>query len=243
MVVLLAATAGAGPLSTKSTDDDVLDAMHDRGSTLKSFKADVTQKQVDSLANEVTYKGHVAFESLAGGDARLHFLIDTKKKGKGPERKVPPREYLLANGWLTDRDYSLQNETRRQVVRPGQKIDLFSLGKGPFPLPIGQDRAQVRRLFDVSRPPADKDDPDPPHTIHLQLTPKDGTDLARRFTTIDFWVDTDQQMPVRIETHAPNGDDQTTDLLNLKLNTPVSDGDFTPEPLKGKWNTHEEPIQ
>ena len=241
LVALLAAAAGAGPLSARSTDDQVLDALHDRGGDLRSFTADVKQTQTDLVqGNDVTYRGTVVYQQRPGGDARLHLPLDTKQKGTGPIVKSK-REYLLDKGWLTDRDYSIHNDTRRQLVRPGQAVDLFSLGKGSFPLPVGQDRAQVRKLFDVSRQPPDKDDP--PHTVHLQLTPKPGTDLARQFKTIDVWVDTAQRMPVRIDTvDAKQAVEQTTDLTNLKVNPPVTDANFALPPTVGKWNTHDEPL-
>lgn len=236
LILLAAATTAAGPLTDRSSDDDVLDAMHDRGHDLKSFTADMKQDQVDGLGQSVTFRGTVKYEALAGGDARLHVTLDTKQKGEGP---VQPnkREYLLEKGMLTDRDFTSKTEAHRKLVADGQSVDLFALGKGPFPLPIGQDRAKVRQLFDVTRPAPDKDaPPDPPHAIHLRLTPRAGTELARQFKTIDFWVDVQQQMPVRIETvDAKGAMDQTTDLANLHVNPGVTDADFTLAPTGPGW--------
>jgi hypothetical protein len=36
------------------------------------------------------------------------------------------------------------------VLRPGEKVNLLKLGEGPFPLPIGQKRDDVKRQFDVT---------------------------------------------------------------------------------------------
>ncbi len=223
---------GAGPLTDKSSIDNVLDAMQARGGDLKSFTADVTQTEVDPSSSATTiYHGHVWFQALSGGDARLRYVMTTKQKEKRPATPYA-QEYLLDRGVLTDRDGSHKHDTRRQVVAPGQKLDLFELGKGPFPLPIGQDKAKVLREFDVKRVPAAAGDP--PHAVHLQLTPKPASSFAREFDTIDFWVDTRQQMPVRIETVGFHGSsDQTNDLANLKVNPPVTDADFTLPPTSG----------
>ena len=246
LAALMLAAAGAGPLSGASSVDDVLDAMQARGD-LKSFTADVAQEQKDGIHGyDTTVRGTAVFQMRPGGDARLHLVFNTKQKA-GRATVKSKKEYLLDGGWLTDRDYPTKNETRRQVVQPGQKLNLFELGKGPFPLPIGQDKAKVRLQFDVAKAPPDKDDP--PHTIHLTLTPKPGTDLARQFQTVDFWVDTAQRMPVRIETvDARAVNDQVTDLTNLKVNPPVTDGDFAlpaPDeslpPLDRKWTFDERP--
>ncbi len=40
------------------------------------------------------------------------------------------KEYLLNDGWLIDRDYRGKNEANRQITKPGEKVNLFQLGKG-----------------------------------------------------------------------------------------------------------------
>src|SRR5208282_426281 len=82
-------------------------------------------------------------------------------------------QYTLDNGILDDRDYLKKHENRTQVLKPGQKLDLFKLGEGPFPLPLGQKREDVLKLFDVAK--VDLAPGDPAGTVHLCLTPKDGT--------------------------------------------------------------------
>ncbi len=242
LLALAIGAAGAGPLTDRSTDDDVLDAMHDRGGDLKSFTADVTQVQANMVQpGVVTYRGRAAYQVVSAAESRMHLTLDTKQKEKGPV-VASKKEYLLEKGWLTDRDYPSTIENRRQLVRPGQSVDLFSLGKGAFPLPIGQDRAKVRQLFDVSRPKPDPEFPDPPHTIHLKLVPKPETDLARQFKSIEFWVDTERRMPVRIETvDAKESMDQTTDLTNLTVNPPVGDADFALPAVKD-WKVDYKPL-
>ena len=228
---LLLLLCGAAPLTRSSSVDDVLDAMQARGQDLKSFTADVKQTE-DSMGGETVRRGSAALQILPGGDARLLYTIKTKQKGTRPP--VPyRREYLLDKGWLTDRDESLRTDTHRQVVAPGNKLDLFQLGKGPFPLPIGQDRAKVLQQFTVTKVPPAADDP--PGSIHLQLVPKTGGQFARDYATIDFWVDPAQRMPVRVETVKPRGGlDTTTDLTNLKVNAAVGDADFTLPAMPGR---------
>jgi outer membrane lipoprotein-sorting protein len=115
---------------------------------------------------------------------------------------------------------------------------LFNLD-GPFPLPLGQDKADVHKHFDVKRLPPDKDDP--PATIHLQLAPVSGTDLARKFKKIDLWVDLKNDMPVRTSILDADGNNTTqTDLLNPKVNDPVHDSDFQMEKIGDGWDLKDE---
>ena len=238
----LLALAGAGPLTPTASVDEVLDALDVRKADLQSFSADLKQTQQNLQAgSKVVYSGHATFQFRPDGDARMALVLDTKQKQDAPP--VPnKKEYLLDGGWVTDRDHPLKNEVRRQVAPAGEKVNLFQLGKGAIPLPIGQDKRQVYAQFTVKKEPAANDDP--PRTVHLSLVPKAGTSLARQFSSLDFWVDLGQRLPVKIETvNAHQTEAQTNELSNLTVNRPVNDAAFTLAPLPPNWKTHDEPLR
>jgi hypothetical protein len=138
----------------------------------------------------------VLYQLVADGSARIRVTFDKKQAdGKISEEKV---EYLLSGPDLIDRNYRTRTQTIHRVLKPGEKLDLFKLGEGPFPLPLGQSKQDVHLNFDVSKLPPASDDPK--DSIHLKLAPKPGTRLARKFKSIDVWVDIKQNMPARIET-------------------------------------------
>jgi outer membrane lipoprotein-sorting protein len=246
-VLFAVAFAGAVLAQTQPTTDpqidQVLDELHDRGGTLKEFTADISEADSDTIMGNTTTKtGKVWYQVKPGGDVRLHLLFDKKQVGQRPAHEER-REYLLNNGWIIDRDYPGMIETNRQVSQPGEKVNLFELGKGPLPLPIGQDKKDVHEQFDVTLVPPAKDDP--PNTVHMQLKPKAGTDLARKFTTLDFWIDRKLAMPIRIETlDAKQSMDQQIDLQNLNVKPGLGDADFTLPAIDDKeWNRHDEPFE
>ena len=254
MVAALGTGSAPPPLTPASSVDEVLDAMQARSADLTSFTAGVTQTQVDVQSDTtVLYKGTVTFQFLpttaggGGGGANMHLTLNTKQIGTAAPIAAK-KEYLLAGGWLTDRDYPTKTETVRQVVRPGQTVNLFQLGKGPFPLPIGQSRASVEAQFDVRKLPPAKGDP--AGAIHLQLTPKKGSSFERQFLTVDFWVDAKQRLPVRVETLDRGGtSDQTNDLTGVTVNGPVGPAEFTLTPLptaavagQRAWTTNTIPL-
>ncbi len=140
--------------------------------------------------------GNVILQRKGPDDARIRVAFTQKQLGN-KIFKVD-HQYTLDNGLLVERDYQSKHETRQQILKPGQKLDLFKLGEGPFPLPLGQKRLDVLRLFQVQKIDPAKDDP--PATVHLQLAPKPGTQFAKQFKTIDIWVDTASDMPRRIQT-------------------------------------------
>jgi hypothetical protein len=235
-----AAPPAGSALSAESSVDQILDALDARGRDLKSFTADVSLTEGDAaLANEVTRRGKVVFQ---GRDGKPRLRVTFNERDTGQRVFAEKVEYLLEDGWLTDRNYEKKVEVRRQVLKPGEKLDLLKLGEGPFPLPIGQKKEAVHEQFDVKKIPPSKEDP--AGSVHVELTPKAGTQLARRFDVIDVWVDPKTNMPARIDT-AQGETVRTTELTNFAPNPDpaLKDADFTlPAIDKGTWDLHEEPF-
>jgi outer membrane lipoprotein-sorting protein len=235
-----AADSAFPPIADGASVDQVLDALKLRGDTLTDFSADVALSTVEQTTGDsYADSGKVWFQKLGGDDSRIRVTFTQHVVG---DRIITEKhEYTTADGKLIERDYQKKTETDRQIVKPGEKIKLLKLGEGPFPMPIGQDREEVKRQFDVSLIPPAGDDPK--NTVHIELKPKAQTDMARRFAQIDVWVDKQQGMPVRIVTlDSPREHIQTADLTNLHLNTGLTDTDFTLPPVQG-WDVTEEPYQ
>src|SRR5258706_2761606 len=138
-------------LNGASSREDILDALHARGQGLKDFTADVSLATSDALGGADTKLiGKVWYQSLGEGNSRLRIIFDQKLFGAKaqPNSKV---EYMLDKGWLVDRDYKRKIEVQRQVLKPGEKANLLKLGEGPFPLPIGQPKEEVLKMFEVKK--------------------------------------------------------------------------------------------
>jgi outer membrane lipoprotein-sorting protein len=228
-------------LTPASAIDDILDALDVRGKELKDFTANVTLSTQDSaVGNESKQSGKIWMQRLGPGDARLLVVFDRKQVNDQPAT-LEKQEILLDKGTLTERDHERKLSVVRQVLRPGEKMDLLKLGQGPFPLPLGQDKADVHRMFEVKK--FDPKPTDPPGTIHLQLIPKQGTQFESKFATIDFWVDPASRMPIRIETQDPNGTTtKLTELKDVQVNVALADKDFTLPPVDGSWSERVEPF-
>lgn len=237
-----AAAAPGGPLSPASSLDQVLDALDARGDELKDFTAKVSMAEIDAATgNESKLSGRMWMQRVGPGDARLHVNFDRREANGKPE--VQRVQYLLDKGTLIDRDYEQKLQVERQVLRPGQKMDLLKLGEGPFPLPLGQDKADVHRMFDVKK--LDPANGDPPGTIHVQLVPKEGTQFQDKFATIDFWVDPATRMPVRIVTQDRNGTTtKQTELQEVRVNANLTDAEFAMPPIdETNWRIRRQPFE
>jgi outer membrane lipoprotein-sorting protein len=238
-------TGQDGQLSADTSIDDILDALDQRGKNLKDFRADVTLTETaNDTGDNFSRTGTVAFQRQKDGASRLHVVFDKKLTGNQVQNEK--LEYLLENGWLTDRNYLKKSEVRRQILKPGEKIDIIKLGEGPFPLPIGQDKSEVHKYFDVKKLQPNKSDPAAPAdapTLHLQLIPKPKGDFARKFHHIDVWVDPKTHFPIRIETVDANQTvTRTTDLQKVQVNSDLKDKEFAlPDISKDNWDRAEEP--
>jgi outer membrane lipoprotein-sorting protein len=241
LLVVFTAAILRADLTAASSVEETLDALCEVGKDLKSFAADVKLNESDLISQDTTTRtGKVWYQKKAEGDARLRVTFDKRTQdGATQEQKI---DYLLDKGWLVDRNYARKLEINRQVLRPGEKINLLKLGEGPFPLPIGQKREDVLKQFEVKH--VELATNEMPNAMHLMLTPKPGTQFDRKFTSIDVWVDFKTSMPRRIETIDKNGTmSRGTDLENVKLNVEIPDADFKlPEVRGGDWQRRDEPF-
>jgi hypothetical protein len=233
------------PLGPDSSLDSVLDALNHRGKDLKGFSADVALHTTDNRTGEDSAQlGKVVYDAGAG-NSRIKVSFDKREIETGDGKRMTQKQrldYVLENGWLTDRDYQKKLEVRRQVLRPGQQMNLLKLGEGPFPLPIGQDKEDVKKQFETAKIPPAADDPK--GTVHVRLSPKPGTQFEKRFRQIDVFVDPKSNMPSRIDTVERAGTTRSTELSNLKLNAGVKPDDFAlPNIDKEGWNRREEPFE
>lgn len=236
-----APAASAGVLPADASVDQTLDALDAIGRDLKSFTAIVKLAEEDVIAQDTVVRtGTFVYQALGAGDSRLRVTFDTRiQDGASQPQKI---EYLLDKGWLIDRNYARKIEVNRQMLRPGEKVNLLKLGEGPFPLPIGQKKEDVHKQFEVKR--IELAQGELKDTIHLQLTPLPGTRFERDFATIEVWVDQNSHMPVRIETEDKNVTTvRTTDLSDVKVGVQLGDGDFKlPEIPANEWQRRDEPF-
>jgi outer membrane lipoprotein-sorting protein len=240
-LILQLAVASTQPaaLTANSSVNEILDALDARGRSLQDFSAAVRLTDSDNSTGDSTVNiGTVILQRKGEDDARIRVAFTQRQLGN--KIFTVDHQYTLDNGLLVERDYQSKHETRQQILKPGQKLDLFKLGQGPFPLPLGQKKEDVLKLFGVQKIDPAKDDPSA--TVHLQLTPKPGTQFAKQFKTIDIWVETASNMPRRIQTEdVAEVTTKTTDLTNIKINSGASDKDFSEPPLPDGWDVVEGP--
>ena len=217
----------------------VLDRLHKRGLTLDGFTADVSFEERDNDLGITTIRtGGVKFSDTRRGAARL--LVSFLKVREDDRDRNERIEYLLDGPILTDRNYKFRKEVRRQVLQPGEKVNLLKLGEGPFPLPIGQDPAEVLKQFQVLPPEGQG----PTGGAGVVLVPRPGTKLADKLSRIEVWVDAATDMPTTISTVEAGGmKTRLTTLSAVKVNPAFNDADFQLQRINlDEWSVTEIPF-
>lgn len=146
----------SGATPSFETAEAVLDALEDGDEDLHTFSSGIAYTTINDLGGALTQRtGTIAFASdmVEDGDPRRRFAVefDTLRRGERYLTGRPARQLIAFDGrWLWEKIYSEQQVNKREVVRRGETIDPFELGDGPFPpLPIGQQKEDILRRYDV----------------------------------------------------------------------------------------------
>jgi len=207
--------------------DGKLDQLHNAGADIKTLSADIKLTDVDTggLGDDARWFDATLIVQRVGDDTEALVSFTTKHVGDKEKNKATSarRDVLLQGRTVTDQDYEAKKQTIRKL---DGKIDLFKLGEGPFPLPVGQTKEDVKAQFDIT----EKGDT-------LTLDPKPGTQLAEKYKHIAVTIGASDRFPTKIETTDKNETTVTTvEITNVKINPTLQASAFTlPAPGAG-WN-------
>jgi len=107
------------------------------------------------------------------------------------------------------------------VVKPGEKIDPFELGKGPFPLPFGQKKREMINNFDITLAKPNKKEQ--AEVDLLKLVPKKGTRLWKAYKRVEFLLDRKDYLPSRVISEDRDGNITTVWFSKVKINVGLKD--------------------
>jgi hypothetical protein len=210
------ATSSAPAGKVDPAIDKILDRLERKGDTVDSIEAAIEFTKIDPALDETQeYKGILRFKQ-AKPNPRFFIRFDEHKQDKVVRQK---KQWHVFDGqWYIETRDDSNVITKRQVVRPGETLEVFKLGRGPFPLPFGQKKADILKHFSVVLVPSTPKDP--PQTDHLACTPLPNTDLAKKYATVHFHIDKTLDLPVRVQTvEKEEGKEIIASFSSIKLNT------------------------
>lgn len=219
-----AAASADSPLNPKV--DELLTRLETAASDLRDFAAGIAYERFDALLDETERRfGRLVLEGQ-GKDRKLALLFDEFIDGSG--RADRSRDHwLFIDGWLVDINEKAKTVTERQVAPPGSTFDPLKLGEGPFPIPLGQPKAEVLKRFaveDLGQSDAPLLKSLPP-CRGLKLVPRDGTDFAKETSSVEVWYEPETLSPLGLVLREVNGDQVTVRLVKPVRNAGLSDAD------------------
>jgi hypothetical protein len=179
------------------------------------------------------------FEAAGEGKRRFAILFETRVFGTRLEDD--PQWFIFDGQWLLEKQPKQKTYTKRQVVPPGQPFDPLKIGEGPFPIPIGQKRADIVARYSVEllAPDAGLDVADTDNAklaeftkgcYQLRLVPRADRPDRDRFSEIRLWYreeveDGGRMLPRAARTIAvgaedgEEGDLSIVRLINVRVNS------------------------
>ena len=171
------------------------------------------------------------------------------------DRRVEPelRELAFDGEWFAERIPAEKLVIRRQLAPPGEPIDAFKLGEGPFVVLIGQDKSDVLQRYTAAMP----DDPtqgltdhDHPairgrastvagtHQLHLTIRPELADDSTLQ--DVRIWYDRATLLPTLALQTKASEDVEVVQLQGPRLDSAVTPTDValidTGVPAEPGWD-------
>jgi len=230
-----ASTTPSAPAKTTSApaeavSEEVMNILREleaAGDKYRTIRAGLDYEVVNlTLGDSEKRTGWVAYSK--GDDdktpTRFRVTFEKCKLGVGAESNELV-DYATSDGqWLTVVKHKIKNITLYQLAAEGQKVDLWRIGKGLFPLPFGQKAADMVKYFIPStRPPVQSD---PNGTIYLRLLTRPQYDEELPTTRMEMWIDAKTYLPVRLKNRDKNKAVTTVTFKDITTNKAVDEGVF-----------------
>lgn len=263
--------AGAAPAITDA--DSLLAALENADKDLRSFESQIqyTKVATDLQGNDLhVRRGRLWFQSecppappapatgpKADPPAQPSALVRPIRRFEvifdqlifDGRKRDDVEQWIFDGAWLVEKHPTDKQFIKRRILKPGEDKDPLRIGEGPFPIPIGQKKADVLRRFMPSLvDPLDgvtaseslkallRD------TWQLRLVPRDGTREARDFREVRMWYRTSDLIPVFAVATNTDGSRGEVFLINQVRNGPIGPERFrTDEPrVEDGWTVQVE---
>jgi hypothetical protein len=230
------------------TADDLLRELETADQGLEQLTATIAYSKFDPFAySRQERRGTLQFQSVPrpgenGGESKppkRTFGVRFTQLIRDGHLDEIERIYIFDGHWFAEKDPAERFMDKREVVRPGEEADPLRIGEGPFPIPIGQRRADLLERFNARLPEPfegleitpDMDDEErsgienlrrfASDAIQLHLVPKAQFQEQSDHVEVRLWYKRDKTgrlLPRMARTLSEDGAVSTVQLINVKIN-------------------------
>ena len=195
----------------------ILTALEAAGTRHATIQADVDYLIDRMLTGETEQRtGYVKYQKRTAETPdkfRIHF--ETLRMDEGRKLKSVV-DYAFDGMWMTVVKHRLKQVTRYQVAAKGERVQPLRLGKGPFPLPFGQDVKDILEYFKVTQPKRKASGKDPKGADYLKFTTLRAHRRDVNVVWIEQWIDRTTHLPVKIVAYDKSRNKTTVVFSNVK---------------------------
>ncbi|UCG33392.1 MAG: hypothetical protein JSU68_01930 [Phycisphaerales bacterium] len=218
--------------------DAVLDRLERAGDNVHDIRSSLVFETFNTVLEDRIIKTGLLLYKKQKPNAMFLVRFDRIHQGGVSSES---REWHLFDGrWYTEARQTTRQVIKREIVREGEQINPFELGKGPFPLPFGQKKSELVKLFDIELEPPVAGDP--PKTTHLRCEPKVGTEMADKYKILHLFVSDALDLPIRIVAEQTDENIVTVIFEKLEINPAVAGSEFRLPSDTEDWDVEVEPL-
>lgn len=211
------------PAVAESEVDRVLKLAEKAGETTLLFKADFEYHMNETLIEENEWRtGRMAYRKPS------EVAIEYTDRAQNESFRFDGRVFI--------EDRPKQKQRYIHILRKPQDpmVNILDVEQMPFPQPFGGKREMLLQNYTVThqgtevlgnwtRPKMSPAEAKPPETKfeHLELIPKPGSDAAKNYTKVEFWIDPADGLVRQVRSEDKTERIMTMRFKNVKINEQV----------------------
>lgn len=204
--------------------ETVLAGLTEKTGRLKSYQAQITSTFKQPLLETRTVREGIIYYLKSADENKLRINFQNRKDDD-LEPEKDRQEYIFDGVWLTRINYPTSYVEKLQLAQENAPADAMELVGENFPLIGFSNIEKLRNDFDISLV-TDSNDVAYKNAVHLKLTPKAQSSYVEQYSQMDFWVDKNISLPVRIQALTAEKDIYDLTFTKIKFNGPIKKDTF-----------------
>jgi outer membrane lipoprotein-sorting protein len=196
----------------------ILEQLNKKTKELQSYEAQIQYKFSQPLLESQSLRKGMLYYVKKDEKSRLRINFETLKQDEEKQQKYI-EQYIFDGIWLTHIDYQIRAVKRYELAEPNKPMDAFDLVGRNLPI-IGFSKVQdLKKEFEIKI--AEQQGDNVEDFIHLYLKVKPDSAYEDDYTSIDFWIDKELYLPMKIVATSTEEDIYEIEFLKPKINEKI----------------------
>lgn len=204
---------------------EILGQLSEKTSQLQSYQANIEYLFHQPLFESKTLRKGILYYQKLENKSYLRINFQTLKQDEEEEQKYI-EDYIFDSIWLSHFDYQIKQAKLYEMAEVNEPVDAFDLVSRNFPI-IGFSKTEdLRNQFDIKLVEQQQQTE---NLIQLHLKVKPTSTYKDDYTSIDFWIDKNLNLPAKIIATSTEEDIYQIKLVEPKINEHIDKKIFNVE--------------